>query len=469
MLFGISFRKLLFFLIYNDNLTQKVISEISDPNEQLIEQKFIEPSKEREKLNPKCDEYKFVYLKFHAEMKRFDIICIQPILNIFYIQLRCSESYFNCDMTVDHLIMNGELGNTEIFDLSEYPFTIKNQSQFKKENSRQIFGVKNSVNKSLITFEFKSYNDWCPLFKDKISSIADVKINSTFFIYVQEQFLRLLNYFVTEFLGVLSKPNNLNNEEKKEEKDNKRDMNFFKLNISMNNPQIILKPRIYFEENIILDLGILNLTNNYSKVYGKVFKEEWRWLSTYQIKIQNMIMEKNNFKLLEDSNGIINMHFTLQTENDINDFDNSYQFDLFFDCFKLTLRQSDYTFLMSCLDLNILYTDNQNDDYDYEKFYLNSSFKKNERLDLEMKELMENIYQVFFIQEISINLCLKNDEMFSTLNIQDNLFSQKLDTSKITDCAFGNIEVYDLKKENGIFLKDLIVSDYSQKKRIIFL
>ena len=36
-------------------------------------------------------------------------------------------------MTVDHLIMNGELGNTEIFDVSEYSFTIKNQSQFKKE------------------------------------------------------------------------------------------------------------------------------------------------------------------------------------------------------------------------------------------------------------------------------------------------------------------------------------------------
>jgi hypothetical protein len=82
-----------------------------------------------------------------------------------------------------------------------------------------------------------------------------------------------------------------------------------------------------------------------------------------------------------------------------------------------------------------------------------------------MKELMEKyLSSVIFIQEISINLCLKNDEMFSTLNIQDNLFSQKLDTIKITDCVFGNIEVYDLKKENGIFLKDLIVSDYSQKK-----
>ena len=82
-----------------------------------------------------------------------------------------------------------------------------------------------------------------------------------------------------------------------------------------------------------------------------------------------------------------------------------------------------------------------------------------------MKELMEKyLSSVIFIQEISINLCLKNDEMFSTLNIQDNLFSQKLDTIKIRDCAFGNIEIYDLKKENGIFLKDLIVSDYSQKK-----
>ena len=104
-------------------------------------------------------------------MKRFDIIYIQPILNIFYIQLRCGESYFNCDMSVDHLIMNGELGNTEIFDLSEYPFTIKNQSEFNKKNIRQIFGIKNSVNKSLIEFEFKSYNNRCPLFKDKISIV----------------------------------------------------------------------------------------------------------------------------------------------------------------------------------------------------------------------------------------------------------------------------------------------------------
>ena len=41
--------------------------------------------------------------------------------------------------------------------------------------------------------------------------------------------------------------------------------------------------------------------------------------------------------------------------------------------------------------------------------------------------------------------------MFSTLNIQDNLFSQKLDTIKIRDCAFGNIEIYDLKNRKWYF------------------
>ena len=212
-------------------------------------------------------------------------------------------------------------------------------------------------------------------------------------------------------------------------------MNFFKLNISMNNPQIILKLRIYFEENIILDLGILNLTNNYSKVYGKVFnnKEEWRWISTYHITIQNITMEKNSFKILEESNGIINIHLTIQTENDkkLNnlEFDNSLQFDLFFDHFKLTLRQNDYTFLMSCLDLNILYTDNQNEKYNFEKFNdLNNEniLKKNESMisDLNTKELMEkylSMFCVIFFQEISVNLCLKNEEMFSSLNVKDNL------------------------------------------------
>ena len=483
----ISFSKLLFFLIYNDDLTKKVISEISDPNEQLIEQKFIEPSKEKKQLLPKCDEYKYVYLKFHAEMKRFDIICIQPILKIFFIQLRCGESYFNCDMNVDHLIMNGELGNTEIFDLSEYPFTIKNQNEFKKENIRQIFGIKNSVNKSLIDFEFKSFKEWCPHFKDNISSIANVKINSIFFIYIQEQFLRLLNYFIFEFLGVLSKPiikQNKKNEEKKEDENNinkaqkdEREMSFFKLNISMNNPQIILKPRIYFKESLILDLGIMNLTNNYSKVNGKLFnkKDEWRWLSSYQVKLQNFSMEKDDkFKIFEKSNGIINMHFTLKTESDmqLNDFefDSSFQFDLFFDHFNLTLRQSDYTFLMSCLDLNILYTDDKNDDYDYEKLYKVNSLIKSESIISEdetkkLKEKLLSMFYVIFIQEISVILCFKNHDKFCSLKMEDNLiiFSQKLDTSKIIDCAFGNIEVYELKYEKDIFIKDLLVSDYSQK------
>ena len=61
---------------------------------------------------------------------------------------------------------------------------------------------------------------------------------------------------------------------------------------------------------------------------------------------------------------------------------------------------------MSCLDLNILYTDNQNEKYNFEKFNdLNNEniLKKNESMisDLNTKELMEkylSMFCVIFIQ-----------------------------------------------------------------------
>ena len=72
----------------------------------------------------------------------------------------------------------------------------------------------------------------------------------------------------------------------------------------------------------------MNITNNYSKVNGKLFnkKDDWRWLSTYKVNLQNVSMEKNdNFKILEKSNGIINMNFKIKTESNM--ILNEYEFD----------------------------------------------------------------------------------------------------------------------------------------------
>ena len=41
-------------------------------------------------------------------------------------------------MKVDHMIIKGELGNTQLFDLCQYPFVIKNQKDIIKNFCEQI-------------------------------------------------------------------------------------------------------------------------------------------------------------------------------------------------------------------------------------------------------------------------------------------------------------------------------------------
>jgi hypothetical protein len=52
-------------------------------------------------------------------------------------------------------------------------------------------------------------------------------------------------------------------------------------------------------------------------------------------------------------------------------------FDIYFDNFNLNLRQIDFINLMKCSDLNILYTDNLEYEFNYEnlKNLLNENYK----------------------------------------------------------------------------------------------
>ena len=149
-----------------------------------------------------------------------------------------------------------------------------------------------------------------------------------------------------------------------------------KLNVVINSPQIILKPRYHMKEYFLIDLGDINLSVFYQKVFGRVKKnsDDYRWLSTYQIDMKNFsIKTHDNFDILNNSNLIINMHFIYATEEDKLlseiDFDSSYQFDLVIDNLNMNLRQKDLTNLLKCSDLNILYTDNKSESYDYENYY----------------------------------------------------------------------------------------------------
>jgi len=140
----------------------------------------------------------------------------------------------------------------------------------------------------------------------------------------------------------------LSNDEIKSEKKaatkvkDEREIQFIKFNININSPQLILKPRPSFSDYFIAELGKINIQAFYQKVTGKVYKDinDWRWLTTYQMRLTNCYISRNDgFEILSKTNGIVNMHFTNNTESDLllppNEIDKSFQFDVYFNEFSL--------------------------------------------------------------------------------------------------------------------------------------
>ena len=402
-------KNMISFLIHNDIYKHKVNLELNNQNITIKNKDFISPSNFVAN-RVKCNKNKYTYMNIHCSFSEIRIILIQPILQIKFNEMRFGPSFLDYESKVDHFIVKGELGNTQLFDLCQYPFVIKDQSEFDPNKIKEIFGIKKNQNSedqklndsSLIKFYYKSMNSWCPEVKDNYTSEADVVINQSMLIFIYEQFMRFFNYFISQFLGSFSPPEKVKKFKQKiaqlKPKQDK-DIDFLKLNVVINSPQIILKPRYHMKEFFLIDLGDINLSVFYQKVTKRVRNnpDDYRWLSTYQINMKNFsIKTYDNFDILNNSNLIINMHFVYATEADkllsATEFDSSYQFDLVIDNLNMNLRQKDLTNLLRCSDLNILYTDNKSKYYDYENYYNPKGKKISEKKSKNIKiEKLENI------------------------------------------------------------------------------
>ena len=429
-------KNIISFLIYNDIYKHKVNLELNNQNINITNKDFISPPN-IVLTRQKCDTNKNIYMNIHTSFNEIRIILVQPILKIKFNEMRFGPSFLDYQNKVDHFIIQGELGNTQLFDLCQYPFVIKNQSEYDPNKIKEIFGIKKNSDKknktkeksdsSLIKFYYKSMDSWCPEVKDNYTSEADVVINQSMLIFIYEQFMRFFNYFISQFLGSFSPPEKVkkfkqNISQIKQKQD--KDIDFMKLNVVINSPQIILKPRYHMKEYFLIDLGDINLSVFYQKVFGRVKKnsDDYRWLSTYQIDMKNFsIKTHDNFDILNNSNLIINMHFVYQTEEDkflsAEDFDSSYQFDLVIDNLDMNLRQKDLTNLLRCSDLNILYTDNKSKYYDYDNY--NKTKKKKSEQKIRTKLVKEKNKK----NEIKINNIDSPIDESDDSDIKENIYN----------------------------------------------
>ena len=312
-------RRLLSFLAHNDFMRHRIRKEIDVPANNTKEMFIEENTEKEEEKRINCEEHKEVWIKVKMNLKKVRVIWLQPLQLFMFTEIRLGETEIICELAIDHMIIKGNMGNTQILDLSNYPYTITDQESYDPANIKEIFGFKN---KSSFDFYYKSMNAWCPQIKNNYNYECDVTFNSVIINYQHEHFFRIFNYIFAEFLGSMTA-----NQEVKKFRDKKNkvkvkesnEIDFMRMNVVFNNPQVLLKARPHFQEHFLIDLGTVTITNSYKQVPGKYrnYPEKLKWVSSYCLSLKNLyIITKDKFPLAPMTSAVINMHMTQMTDEE---------------------------------------------------------------------------------------------------------------------------------------------------------
>jgi len=438
-------KKLLGFFAYNDIIKDKIQKDIG-LNEEIFNQTNVKSNENLVNLKEKpknitCSEFKYIYIRVGTILNEINITLIQPILNINIFELNIKKGNLTADMYVDHFKIYGNLDAFSIKDLSNYPHTIKKQNEYKIEYNK---GMLFTQNKNSLEFEFISKSKVCCLYnkEDDITSEINLNIKNVTIYFYQESFLRFFNYLISEFLGslgpqqkiveyreskekkisrkktVLSKISdqsaddfeikfkskneftssklNLNTNQYTDEFN--KNVQFMKLNIIIENPKLILKARPSFSEFFEIKLSKLCIGCTYDKKFQAIrnLTNFFRYVSIYKLDIKDFsIKTHDDFYICDPTNTLVNMHFTMLSEDDMKKsdlfVDKSFRFDVIINLIRIRLRQADFRNILMLNDLNLAFSDGQIEEYDYAKFNKHLYEKQNEHLDKDIKFNLNNI------------------------------------------------------------------------------
>ena len=365
-------RKIMKFFVHNDFMMERVLKEIRLPTIKFNEcHNFVQKNLDIIVEQRNCESSKEV-IKIIVNVSKLRIFWVQPVLNLLFCELRLSQSSLIIDIEKDHFVMKGNLGNTQIIDLTNYPFSIRHQRDFNRLNMREVLGFND---KSSLSFTFSMLYPNCPLNKHRKQLEISIDINSIKLNYIQQQFFRIYYYFFVDFLYCFSPPEKIVLYRKT--KDNKKkivkiESQFMDLKILIHNPQVLIKPRPYSEEYFLVDLGNIELTNSYEKVKGrlKIAPEDDTYISSFNLKLSQLFIVKNDgFEICRKTDALITMNFLYMTEELQNlneeELDQSYGIEIRVETIEMKIRQIDFTHIYKFLDLNWWYTDYQDKYYSY--------------------------------------------------------------------------------------------------------
>lgn len=191
-------------------------------------------------------------------------------------ELRLKDSSVLFIQKVDEMSIKLDLGNLQLFDLSNYPNTLHEEKQWKNVKPFELLGVCNDA-QSLMKIEFTSYAEGSAKIKNNVNSFAHIYINSIKIDLLMQPIFRILDFTLVQMLASLTNPEALDPRLKKTTQEiidpieilkSKSIHNILKsiddgkimeLKIRIEKPMIFLKSPQKVEDFLCIDLGDITI------------------------------------------------------------------------------------------------------------------------------------------------------------------------------------------------------------------
>lgn len=194
-------------------------------------------------------------------------------------ELRLKDSSVVFIQKVDEMSIKLDLGNLQLFDLSNYPNTLHEEKQWQSVKPFELLGLCNNA-QSLMKIEFTSFTDGSAKIKNNVNSFAHIYINSIKIDFLMQPVFRILDFALVQMLASLTSPEALDPRLKKKANEgvvvidpieilkSKSIHNILKgidtgkimeLKIRIEKPMIFLKSPQKTEDFLCIDLGDITI------------------------------------------------------------------------------------------------------------------------------------------------------------------------------------------------------------------
>ncbi len=339
-----------------------------------------------------CRENLDIFLTICVKLNDVKFHCLHPKYDTLLFLFSMETSRFEYISHIDHDNLRCIIGNSVMYDLTNYPNTIIpmdffDENKVKEEMVVQLQGPADSD--EALVVDMIMYYPQCPerpLAPDNLMSKIALRIG-TIKVYYYNEYLafRFMDYFLYQFLDSLSPRDSMAESlalyEKNKQSHEGLDLYsvfycspFCAVDITIDHPHIYLKPRLHYKDFFLIDLGNVHMWNERLNVAGRWLKHprETMMCETYHMDTDALTITHNDrHTVLNPCRFCTQFEFACIEAYDYRNhkpevLDQSIHLRVAAPhVMRLSMKPEHYTYLLKCLDLNINYTDGQSDLFNF--------------------------------------------------------------------------------------------------------